>query len=322
MAMQAWFEIHPARVTKKNPSLENFDPPVVVDAPDHAFDENGLGTEPNNVTAVNSLIGYRALRFGKNVEVILTDQRSYRSKEPTGDPAAAPLQDLPFFPRTFRSSSTPAASERRQTAGEDQVRHNRDRQLPERSACTDHAGRYAESMVHRQTESVASDVEGLGQYAGHARHTRRSAQSARRHGQEMAGRKLWRLRRRDPSTAYVERNEIYDVIAREGITGFATVAGDRHSFLAGVATRSLPPRGFEPVGIAFVTAPSRRRAWPSRKSTIIRKTIRCARLYLMDREGGKFETTVNLTMHHGVRTALEYAKSGDIAKAARAAKSR
>ena len=35
----------------------------------------------------------------------------------------------------------------------------------------------------------------------------------------------------------------------------------------------------------------------------------------VDRGGGKFETTVNLTMHHGVRTALEYAKSGDIAKA-------
>ena len=38
-----------------------------------AFDEDGLGTEPNNITAVNSLIGYRALRFGKNVEIILTE---------------------------------------------------------------------------------------------------------------------------------------------------------------------------------------------------------------------------------------------------------
>ena len=40
---------------------------------------------------------------------------------------------------------------------------------------------------------------------------------------------------------------------RHGITGFATVAGDRHSFWAGLAAKSLPPKSFEPVGIAFVT---------------------------------------------------------------------
>ena len=97
-AMQAWFEIHPARVTKKNPSLEIFDPPAVTNAPITTFDENGLGTEPNNIAAVNSLIGYRALRFGQNVELILTDQRSYRSKEPTDNPATDPLTDFGFFP--------------------------------------------------------------------------------------------------------------------------------------------------------------------------------------------------------------------------------
>ncbi len=65
-------------MTKKNPSLEKFDPPAVVDAPITTFDEDGLGTEPNNIAAVNSLIGYRAMRFGRNVDLILTDQRSYR----------------------------------------------------------------------------------------------------------------------------------------------------------------------------------------------------------------------------------------------------
>src|SRR5260370_25790766 len=57
----------------------------------------------------------------------------------------------------------------------------------------------------------------------------------------------------DHSTAYVERGEIYDFVRDHGITGFVTVAGDRHSFWAGLAAKALPPKTFEPVGIAFVT---------------------------------------------------------------------
>ena len=57
----------------------------------------------------------------------------------------------------------------------------------------------------------------------------------------------------DHSAAYVERGEIYDFVRDHGITGFATVAGDRHSFWAGLAAKALPPKAFEPVGIAFVT---------------------------------------------------------------------
>ena len=126
----------------------------------------------------------------------------------------------------------------------------------------------------------------------------------------------------EPCTAYVERNEIYDAIAQEGITGFATVAGDRHSFWAGVATKSLPPRGFEPVGIAFVTGSISAPGMAEAQEHNYPKDDPLRPLYLADRAGGKFETTVNLTLHHGVRTALEYAKSGDIAKARSAAQSR
>ena len=36
-------------------SLEQFGPPPVKNVPIETFDENGLGTEPNNLTAINSL---------------------------------------------------------------------------------------------------------------------------------------------------------------------------------------------------------------------------------------------------------------------------
>ena len=88
-AMQAWFEYQPARVRKSSgPGLERFDPPKVVNAPIVHFDAHGLGDEPNNLAALGSLTGYRAMRWGRHVELIITDQRSYRSEEPTGRPEA------------------------------------------------------------------------------------------------------------------------------------------------------------------------------------------------------------------------------------------
>ncbi len=82
-AMQVLFEYQPGRFLKSSgPSLDQFDPPKVVDAPVTKFDEHGLGQEPNNLAAINSLRGYRAMRWGRNVELIITDQRSYGSEDP------------------------------------------------------------------------------------------------------------------------------------------------------------------------------------------------------------------------------------------------
>src|SRR5438128_9476044 len=79
-ANQAFFEYQPARMAKPSgPSLDRFDPPHVTDTAITRFDDFGLGQEPNNLAAIGSLKGYRALRFGRNVELIVTDQRSYRS---------------------------------------------------------------------------------------------------------------------------------------------------------------------------------------------------------------------------------------------------
>ena len=70
-ANQAFFEYQPARIFKPSgPSLDRFDPPRVADAPITHFDHHGLGVEVNNLTAIHSLRGYRALRYGRNVELL------------------------------------------------------------------------------------------------------------------------------------------------------------------------------------------------------------------------------------------------------------
>ena len=86
-ANQAWFEFQPSRA-KQGGTLQQFVGPKVVDAPVMVFDDHGMGQEPNNLAAIESLTGYRALRFGKNVELILTDQHSYRGIDPGEQPAS------------------------------------------------------------------------------------------------------------------------------------------------------------------------------------------------------------------------------------------
>src|SRR3954466_7852928 len=86
-ANQAWWEYLHSRCKKVGgPPLDRFDPPAVTDVAIAKWDENGLGDEPNNLAAVDSLIGYRALRYGRHLDLILTDQHSYRSADPCGDP--------------------------------------------------------------------------------------------------------------------------------------------------------------------------------------------------------------------------------------------
>ena len=97
-AMQAWFEYQPARVAKSGAAgfdprrLERFDGPAVVDAPITQCDAAGLGQEHNNLAAINCLTGYRAFRYGRNVEMFITDNHSFMMEDPTNLPE---LEKLP-----------------------------------------------------------------------------------------------------------------------------------------------------------------------------------------------------------------------------------
>jgi alkaline phosphatase D len=120
----------------------------------------------------------------------------------------------------------------------------------------------------------------------------------------------------DFSGAFVERAEIYDLIREHRITGFATVFGDRHSFWAGLAAKALPPEKFEPVGVVFgtgsISAPGLVEAFEHRfpKEHALR-----ALFLATGPHDEKPQPTINLLLRRGVRACLEYARSGDIAKA-------
>jgi alkaline phosphatase D len=98
------------------------------------------------------------------------------------------------------------------------------------------------------------------------------------------------------------------------VTGLVTVSGDRHSFWAGYSAKQLPPKPFDPVGIAFITgsisAPGLAEALDhGLKGHPLRP------IFVAERPDGTQDSTINLTLRHGVKSALEYARSGNIERA-------
>jgi len=326
-ANQAFFEYQPARISKPSgPSLERFDPPHVTDAAVSNFDEHGLGQEPNNLAAIRSLRGYRTLRWGRNVELIITDQRSYRSEEPLDRLEAAPFasKDFPeFIPeeaieildagRAYNNGNPPETiaygelsianfckdSPPQTILGADQKQWFLDRLHKSTATWKIWGNTTATLEMRADLQNLPSGLTkpwpGVG-YAGSANC--------------------------DHSTALVERGEIYDFVQRQGITNFATIAGDRHSFWAGLAVKSLPPKLTQPVGIAFVVGSISAPGILEGLEHVLPKDHPLRSLYLGQAAGdSKPQATVNMLLRCGVLSCLEYEKTGDIEKA-RAASNR
>ena len=315
-ANQAFFEYQPARMTK---SLDRFDAPHVTDTPVEHFDDQGLGRERNNLAAIGSLRGYRALRFGRNVELIVTDQRSYRSEEPASRPEAAVLKDSDF-PEMIPEETLEILDAGRAYNG---------RNPP---TVIKNGG---QEIVNFARESPAQTILGAEQKRWFLERLGRSRATWKIWGNTTATldmradpqnlpqglTKTWPggyagFANGDHSNAYLERAEIYDFVRDSGIDGFVTVAGDRHSFWAGLASKSLPPRGFLPVGIAFVTGSISAPGLVEAFEHNLPKDHPLRVLYLVQGPNDAVpQPTVNMLLHHGVRSCLEYARSGDIVKA-------
>lgn len=320
-ANQAFFEYQPAQIAKPSgPSLDRFDPPHVEDAPVTNFDQHGLGPESNNLAAIGSLKGYRNLRWGRNVELIVTDQRSYRSEEPTDQSEAKPLSsdDFPEFISEDAMEILDAGRTYNGGRPPDVIRFG------------------SVEMENFCRTRPAQTILGAEQKAWFLERLRASKATWKIWGNTTAtldmradlqnippgitkpwpGGDYGTSPLGDHGTAYIERGEIYDFVRANGITGFATVAGDRHSFWAGLAAKTLPPKPFTPVGIAFVTGSISAPGIVEALEHVLPKDHPLRSLYVGQAPGDHSpQPTINLLLRHGVRSCLEYAKSGDVAKA-------
>jgi alkaline phosphatase D len=321
-ANQAWFESIPARVTRRGRLLERFDPPAVKDVPIEEFDRDGLGTEPNNLAAINSLDGYRALRYGRHLDLIITDQYGYRSANPFSDPSLGKLggdEFIAMFPesemraldggRAFNGGNPPA-----------EIRFNEARvPNPQRNAPPQTLlGAKQKAWFKGKLKSSTATWKIWGNSLG-ALEYRADPQNL----PEGLTKESWpknggyaAMGGADYGNAYAECAEIYQLVRDAKITGFAIVSGDRHSFWAGYAAADLPPRKFEPVGLSFIGAslvsPGAMEAYEHN----LKKDAPLRALFLADREAGaKPDWTFNMLLKHGVRACLEYAKGFDLKRA-------
>jgi len=322
-ANQAWFEYQPARVGRPNGALlERFDPPAVVDAPIERLDDHGLGQEPNNLKAIASLKIYRALRWGRNVDLILTDHHSYRADDPSDGLSAAPFEskDFPYLvpqevieifdagrshdggrpPATIRHGGAEVPNPRMDgppltILGAEQKAWFKDRLRGSRATWKIWGNSGGTLDMRADPQNLPPGVGPPWPGAGYA----------------TFGGGGW-------SGCLTERGEILDLVRDQGITGFAVVAGDRHSFWAGLTAKTLPPRSFEPVGVEFITgsisAPGLVEALEHR----LARDHPLRALYLASVGPDPHpQPTMNMLVRHGVKSCLEFARTGDAAAARR-----
>ena len=319
-ANQAWFEYLPARVRTTDGSLAAFAAPAVRDAPVTRFDRNGLGEEPSNMAALASLTAYRAQRWGRHVDLILTDQRSYRSDDFSSAPEAKAIasktfpQMVPFETLELLDAGVTANGghppERLRFADAEVTNFRRDAS-PHTLLGGDQKAWFLRRLARSEaTWKVWGNTVATFDMRADPQHLP-TGLTTPWSGQGYAG-----FARTDYSTAYAERAEVCDFVADHAVTGFVTLSGDRHSFWAGYSAKALPPATFKPVGINFVTGSISTPGMVEALEYTLPHEHPLRTLYLVDRAGqAKPEPTVNMLLRHGVRSCLEYAESGDLAKA-------
>jgi alkaline phosphatase D len=314
-ACQAWFEYQPSRAVRADLSAADaYTPPKVADKAIGAFDASGIGQEAGNLAAIRSLKLYRTLRWGKNVDLMLTDNRSFRAQplvdrkdfapfHATEFPQSSPAEVIEILDagKTYNGGNAPATIE---FGGAEHVNSRRD----------------AEPLSMLGAEQKAWFFEKL----------RGSRAPWKLWGNSVAMLD-WRLDfaqlpeglPRWPAEGYAilidddwsgyraERAEILGFVERHGIAGFATLAGDRHAFTAGMTSAALPPKEFRPVGVEFITGSISAPGLAEALEYSLPHEHKLRPVFVYDAKSGA-QPAMNFSLMHGVRAGLALSKTGDV----------
>lgn len=305
---QAWYEYQPARV-KKPGAGDVFEAPHVENKPLSNVDARGVGQEQNNLAAIKALRIERAFRFGKNIDMILTDNRSFRSAPIDG--ADIPGLDFGTFPE---AANDVLEAGREYSGGAPATVRIGDLEIP-------NPQRDEPPQAYLGVEQMTWFKERL-----------RAAKAPWKIWGHSFGTLTWRTDPQNlpeefkatwPSAEYgvfnrsyvVEHAEIFGMVRDEGITGLAIVAGDKHSFWAGYPSETLPPLPFEPVGVEFITGSISQQGSGEVQTLTYPKDNPLRPFYVHDRADGSKLHAFSTTILHGVRSALALRDTDDPAKA-------
>ncbi len=319
-ANQAWWEYIPSRVRKASgEGLAAFAAPKVEDVAITPIDGDGLGIEPNNLAAIGSMTGYRATTYGRHVELILTDFHSYAMRDPTTRPEADAF-GLDDFPDLFPQEALEVLEAGRGYDGgrppdtiafDGKAIANLRKDEP---TFTCILGRTQKAWLKERLAASTATWKIWGATNGTLDMRTDPQNLPAGLTRPWPGKGYATFGGGDFSAALSERAEVYDFVRDQGVTGFVVVSGDRHSFWAGYAAGALPPARFEPVGVSFITgsisAPGIAEALEHGLKAHPASRPLCSPMV-----PPAMRSTINLSFKRGVRSALEYAHSGDIERA-------
>lgn len=328
-ASQAWYEYQPARVARLAQGggggggggggvLERFEPPSVADRPLDRFDAHGLGIDPDNVAAIEALTLYRACRWGQHVELVLTDNHSFRSESVTERPEYARFSaaGVPYFdaldpidtldggrlandgnpPATIRFGDSDLPNPRRDAEpqsvlGARQKAWMLERLRAPRTTWVLWGNSFGMLDPLADLQNLPPDVRGHWPSPGFG----------------LLGGSDW--------TGYrAERGEILSHALAHGAR-LVSIAADRHAFQAGtVAAR----RGGPPVVPEFITGSISAPGLFEAATHNVGKDHPLRALYVYDDPSGEPQPALNLTVTHGVRSSLALQRTHDLAAAAAA----
>jgi alkaline phosphatase D len=326
-AAQAWYECQPARVARVGAAgggvMESFTLPRVADRPLERFDANGLGLEAGNLAAIHALTLYRTFRWGRHVELFLTDNRSFRAEPITNRAEMAHFRSTAFplfLPQDVievldagRAANSGTPPRTIPFAGAE-VPNPRMSESPNSMLGGAQKAWFFDRLAH-STARWKLWGNSVGTLDWRTDCSRVPAETGARWPTTGNG----QLGDDDWSGYRTERAEILDFIRAQGITGFVSLAGDRHSFQAGVLSRSLPPKEYVPVAAEFVTGSISAPGLFEAAEYAIPRDHPLRSLYVYDAPDGSVGPAINVTLMHGVRSSIELQRTHD-PKAALAAR--
>lgn len=111
------------------------------------------------------------------------------------------------------------------------------------------------------------------------------------------------------------KDEIFDFVRDQKIAGFCVVTGDRHAFYPGLASKSLPPKNYEPLGVDFITGSVSQQTLFEVMEVTTAKDHAKRVLHHVDQPDGKVIPSMNVTALHGVLPSPKLKETGDIKQA-------
>lgn len=310
-ANRVWYEYVPARVLQPTSGLDlqQFHPPVVQDAPLTSFDSTGLSLEPNNLKAVNSLIIARDLTWGRHVSLVLTDNRSYRSEPPLdGAGVAFGQSKVPFFVpqdslialdagRTFNGGQPP---ETIRFGGRDLPNPRRERPAGSMLGAVQKDWFLKTIRESKSTWVLWGNSVGMLDLRADLANLPPDLRSNwPTEGFGVLGSHDW-------SAYATERAEILRAADETGAR-LVSLVGDRHAFYAGTLSTELPPRPFRPVAVEFVTGSICTPTVTEAAGSVLVASNPLSALILNGEDD--IWPALNITLRHGVQSALVYQRT-------------